>query len=510
MTVSSRIIFNTVVLYTKVIITTLVSLYLTRVVLGVLGVEDFGLYSLIAGVVSFMAFLNTALMTSTQRFISVAIGAADNSRVNRIFSASLLIHLLLALLVYAIIEILGLFIFDGVLNIPAGREAVAKVVYHLMAFTTVITIIGTPYNAAINSYEDMWYFAIVEIAASVLKLGVIFGFKVVNIEALVLYALWILGVTVVSFVAKYLWCKCRYRALSPVSLSLKSNSDTIKEMSGFIGWNTVGSFAVLLRNQGVAVVINLFFSTVINAVYGIANQVSSQLSYFSQMLTTSITPQIMKSKGENNIERLLYLSVLTSKLSSFLSFIFAVPLIIEIDFVLKLWLGKVPQYADFYCMSTIAIFLIMQLYPGLNRAIQADGRIKWYNIWLTVILLSPILLSIVLFKMGMEHQIIMVLMVAAQVGVMVMTIWQSHKLLGLSLFLYGSFLAKAMAIFVGTILLCLWVKHYLLNVSEWEELFVVTALSTLTIVASFYCFVATASERDILKKMLLKYVKKGN
>ena len=510
MTVSSRILFNTVILYAKVIITTLVSLYLTRVVLSVLGVEDFGLYSLIAGVVSFMAFLNTALMTSTQRFISVSIGANDNSRVNKIFSASLLIHLLLALVIYAIIEILGLFIFDGVLNIPDGREVVAKVVYHMMAITTVITIIGTPYNAAINSYEDMWYFAIVEIVASVLKLGVIFGFKIINIEALVLYTLWLLAVTFVSFIAKYVWCKWRYKALSPVNLLLKDNCDSIKEMAGFIGWNTLGSFAVLLRNQGVAVVINLFFSTVINAVYGIANQVSSQLSYFSQMLTTSITPQIMKSKGENNIDRLLYLSILTSKLSAFLSFIFAVPLIVEIDFVLKLWLGNVPQYADFYCISSIAIFLIMQLYPGLNRAIQADGRIKWYNIWLSVILLMPVLLSVALFKMGMEHQIIMVLMVLAQAGVMVMTIWQCKKLLNLSQSSYWLFLAKAMLVFGGAMCLCLWVKHSLLHTSAWVELSVVIVLSTLSIFVGFYGLIMTTSERDILKKMLLKYVKKSN
>ena len=507
MNISTRIFLNTIILYFKVILTTAISLYLTRLVLNVLGVEDFGLYSLIAGVVSFMSFLNTALMSSTQRFLSVAIGERNRVKIKRIFSSSIIMHLALSILIVILLEMVGAFLLDGILNIPTGRESTAKIIYHLMIITTLLTIMSAPYNAVINSYEDMWFFAIVEIVACILKLCIIWGFNHINIDHLILYTLWILIIRIISFIIKIIWCHLKYSEIKYTIEDIRESKETIKGMIGFIGWNTLGSFAVILRNQGVAIILNIFYTTAINAVYGIANQVSSQLSYFSQMMTTSMTPQIMKSKGENNESRLLYLSCLTSKFSYFLSILFATPLIINIDFVLKLWLGSVPEFADYYCITSIAIFLIMQLYPGLNRAIQADGRIKSYNIWLTIIMLSPILIAATLFSIGWPHKVVMILMIIAQIVVMLKTIQICKKLIHLNVREYYQFVIRAVFIFVVITSVCFASKKLFEDINGWYALIFTTMMSTVLLCFAFYKFILSNKEKNQIKSLITNFIK---
>lgn len=507
MNIAKRIFGNTLILYFKVIFTTVIALYLTRVVLNVLGVEDFGLYSLIAGVVSFMSFLNTALMSSTQRFLSVAIGEGNIVKMKKIFSSSIAMHLVLSIIIVIVLEVIGIFIFDGFLNIPEGRETSAKIIYHIMVATTFFTVMSAPYNAAINSYEDMYFFAIVEIFASVLKLCVVWLFTHINFDHLILYTGWISLITIVCFVIKILWCHVKYSEIKYEKRDLLNSKETITEMMGFIGWNTFGSFAVILRNQGVAIVLNTFFSTAINAVYGIANQVSSQLSYFSQMMTTSMTPQIMKSKGENNENRLLYLSFLTSKLSYFLSIIFAIPLIVNIDFVLKIWLGNVPEFTKYYCITSVIIFLIMQLYPGLNRAIQADGRIKAYNIWLSIIMFIPIIVAVILFYFDVSHKSIMILMILAQVAVMLMTVQQCKKLIHLDIREYYYFIIKAILVFIGITLICIVVKNALVASTEWMVLLLTIVISTILVCVAFYCLILSGKDKAQFKNLITKYLK---
>lgn len=507
MNTTSRILLNTTILYLKVIFTTIISLYLTRVVFNVLGVEDYGLYSLIAGVVSFMSFLNTALMSSTQRFLSVAIGEKNTCSIRQIFSSSIIMHLVLALIIVIIIELASFFLFADILNIPSGREKTAIVVLHIMVATTFFTILSAPYNAAINSYEDMWFFAIVEIFASILKLCVIWGFQYITIDHLVLYTGWIFVITLICYIVKIVWCHVKYQDIRYTSKDLTDSKATIKSMIGFIGWNTMGAFAVILRNQGVAIVLNIFFTTAINAVYGIANQVSSQLSYFSQMMTTSMTPQIMKSKGENNEDRLIYLSCLTSKLSYFLSTLFAIPLIINIDFVLDIWLGEAPKFANYYCITSIIIFLIMQLYPGLNRAIQADGRIKSYNIWLTIIMLLPIFISGILFMTGISHKVIMIMMIIAQVAIMILTIESCNKLIRFSTKNYYKFIIKAIVTSIGIISICLLIKSLYSETTGWHVPIMTTIISITLCCATFYSIILSAKEQTQIKIIIKNLIK---
>lgn len=478
------------------IITTIVSLYLTRVVLDYLGASDFGLYSLIGGVISLLSFVNSALMVSTQRFLSVAIGEKNKIRIKKIFSSSILIHLVLSLILVAVFELCSLFLFDGFLNINDDRLYAAKIVYQLMILSTVFTVCGVPFNAMINAKEDLWLFSIVEAVCTLLKIFVILLFKYSQSDALVVYTLWILLVTIVNFFLKYVWCKYSYNECK-ISLSIKKNSSLIKEMIGFSGWNALGTLALIGRNQGVAIILNIFWGTAINAVYGIANQVNSQLIYFSTMMTTSMTPQIMKSYGEGNRSRLLDLSVFTCKLSFFLSAVFAIPLLLELDFVLKLWLQKVPIYTETFCSLIVFMFLFMQLYPGLNRAIQACGRIKFYQLITSVILLIPIPIGAFIGKAGEESYFILYIMIISQIIQMFVAIFIARRLVDLDVNIFLKFILKSIISFIviycsGKLLRAYCLSFY----NEWITFFIVSFVTMSFFSFVYYFFVFEKNDRN--------------
>lgn len=453
MQASVRVFMNTGALYVKLFITTIIQLYLIRVVLNTLGVEDFGIYTITAGVIAMLSFLNSALMSSTQRYLSVTMGSADKEMLKIVFSVSFFLHLLLAIFLIIILEICGLFLFDGFLNIPENRIGVGKIIYHVMIISVFFTIIGAPYNAVINAHEDLWFFSIVEIVGALLKLALVVGFKVIHYDALLLYAIWMMAVTIIVYIIKYIWCRIRYLEIKLNVHGILGNKALIKELSSFTGWNTLGSLARTGRNQGVTITLNVFFGTAINAVFGIANQVASSLLYFSQMMTTSMAPQIAKSKGTADTGRMRYLSILTSKVAFLLSAIIAIPLLIELDDVLKIWLKEVPEYTYLYCQIIILLFLVTQLYPGLVRGIQANGNIKWYQILVSVLLLIPIPIGIILFSFNYPHYYILYAMLVAQVLTFIVTVYMAHQLIGIDIKSYGIFTAKSILLVIITYLI---------------------------------------------------------
>jgi O-antigen/teichoic acid export membrane protein len=447
MQASSRVFVNTGALYIKLIITTIINLYLTRIVLSVLGIDDFGIYSLIAGVVNMLAFLSGSLMSAMQRYMSVAMGQGDFAYLRRIFSISVKLHYLFAIIIFVVLEILSSVLFGGALNISPDRMEAAKIVYQIMILSVVCTIIITPYNAALNAHEHLWLFAIVETFTTIIKLGLIFVLSHAN-DALIFYTAWMLLATIINSILKIVWCRTKYAEIyDRTKVRIKDNLPLIRELGSYIGWNSLSSFAVVGRDQGTAVILNLFFTTAINGVVGIANQVRGLLAYFSSMLTASITPQIMKSKGEGNNEKLLYLSVFACKLSFLLSATLALPVLLNLEFILNLWLTEVPEYTFIYCRLVIFSFIISQLFPGLYRLILADGNIKNYLITQSFLLLLPLAVAPVLFHFGFEHYTIFFLAIVAEVCLMIASALFAYKLLDLNIVSYFIFVLKSACLF---------------------------------------------------------------
>lgn len=503
MNTSVKVLYNTLSLYGKMVITTIISLYLTRVILNYLGASDFGLYNLIGGVISLLSFVNSALMVSTQRFLSVALGENNDTKIKNIFSASILIHIALSAILITVLELCCTFLFNGFLNIEPDRIHAAKVVYQLMVISTVFTILGVPYNAIINAKEDLWLFSLIETLCAFLKIGIIVIFHYTQSDALITYTLWIVVITAINFFLKYIWCRAKYNECRKLTIHTQRNTSLIKEMIRFSGWNAFGTLALIGRNQGVAVLLNVFWGTAINAVYGIANQVNSQLIYFSTMMTTSMTPQIMKSYGEGNRMRMLDLSVFTCKLSFFLSAVFAIPLLLELPFILKLWLKNVPAYTEVFCSLIIYMFLLMQVYPGLNRAIQACGRIKWYQIFTSFVLLLPIPLGIAFGRSGGESYSIIYLMIISQAIQMCVAIYMAKRLVGLHVMPFVAFIIKAgitfSVIYIGG-------KYLYQQMSaiynEWVTFGVVVSTTMLTFSLVYYLFVFGTKDREKMRNVL--------
>ncbi|MBC5622722.1 MULTISPECIES: hypothetical protein [Butyricimonas] len=500
---SNVVIVNTVFLYVKIVLTAFITLFSTRIILDVLGVEDFGIYNLIAGSVAILSFLNGAMMVSTQRYLSVCLGSNDASKLFKIFNTSFILHIAIALLIFFVIEILGLWLFDGILKFDLERFDVAKLVYHIVAFTLFVTIVGVPYNAAINAREDMWFFALVEILLVVLKLLAAFYLYYTPYDALVVFAVSTLLITFVGYIIKWWWCQWHYQE---TKIDIKRGVDfkILKEILAFCGWNTLGAAAQVGRNQGTAVVLNVFWGTLANAAYGITNQVNGLLVSFSQTLTSAIAPQIMKSKGSENQSRMLYLAMLSCKFSFFLSSLWGVILLSELPLILRFWLKEVPVNTIEFCRWTIWIFLIMQLYPGLVRALQADGRIKYYQIAISILLLLPLLIGCGLFAWGFSINSIFGVMIFAQVMTLCVTLYFSKIYVGLIIkdYLWNVVLKSCMMFSVS--LLVAYIFHYIEN--EWLRFISVVLTALITQCLFFGKIILSGTEREKVYSIACKLI----
>lgn len=400
MRAANRVALNTSVLYLRMLITTGITLYTTRVVLNALGSTDYGLFNLVAGIVLMLSFLNTTMASSTQRFLSFAQGTGDLAQQKRVFSNSLLLHLGIGIVLVVGLEIAGLFLFNGTLNIPANRLGATQFVYHFMALTVFFNVIVVPFNGILIAHENMLWVAIVNVIETVLKLGIALLLSIVAYDKLMVYGGLMALVSIVSFLLYAAYCLRKYNSCSLIGIKANSDKTLLKELTSFAGWNLFGTLSGLGRAQGVAVLLNIFLGAVVNAAYGIANQVATQLNFFSATLLRALNPQIMKSEGANDRARMLRLAMMASKFGFFLLAIIAIPACFEMKTILQIWLKNVPPNTVIFCQLILIATLFNQLTIGLQSAAQAIGTIKYYQIVVgSVLLLNlPIAYMLLAFK----------------------------------------------------------------------------------------------------------------
>lgn len=349
----------------------------------------------------------------------------------------------------------------------------------------------------------------VQIVCTLLKLGVIVGFVYFGVDKLLMYSIWMTVASLLEMFTQYIWCKLKYPVCNNNNL-FKYDRQSISEMFGFAGWNTLGAFAVVGRNQGVATVLNVFFGPRINGVFGIANQVDGQLISFANTLTSAMTPQIVKSHGQGNNERLVFLSLLTSKLTFFMSAVFAIPLLIELPLVLSVWLKEVPEHTEMYCRLVLYIFLVCELYPGLVRGIQAVGIIKWQQILTSIIVLLPIPIGIVAFKLGASHFWIVYLMLISQIASLGVTVYFSVKLFGLDIRKYFKFVFFAGLSFFSPLIFGHLIDNMMLGVcSNLVRFLAVVAISVLLFISLFFICGFDKNERAMILSLVSSFVKKS-
>ena len=394
---TKRIAKNTLMLYFRQILIMIVSLYTVRVVLNTLGAEDYGIYNVVAGVVTMFSFLSNSMATASQRYFSFALGQNDSENLKKYFSMSFTIYCLIALVVLILAETVGLWFVTQKLVISSERQNAALWIYQASIFSMICTILTAPFMASIIAHEDMNIYAYVSIIEVVLKLGIVFLLPLFAIDKLIFYGLLMAGVVFINTaiyrticVKKYVECK----------FSFFWEKSLFKELVSYTGWNMFGSAVGVFKNQIVNIILNQFFNPVVNAARGIAAQVNSAVNSFAQNFSTAVRPQIIKSYASGEKEKMLQLVFRSCKATFLLMYIFALPLILEMPYVLKLWLKNVPEYAVLFTILALIDALIDTISYPLMATAQATGKIKLYQAVVGGVLLLNAPIAFVVLKLG--------------------------------------------------------------------------------------------------------------
>lgn len=375
---STRIIVNTLAQYGRTIINLVLSLYSSRLVLNILGIEDYGIYSLVAGVVSMLSFITNSLVGSTQRFLSVAQGKGDKEELKSIFSNSVLIHVGLGLLVALILEACTPLLFNGFLNIPHGREEAAVSIYQMVILMVYISFIASPYRALLVSRENIVYTSIIDVVDGALKVLLVMMMRVVGHDKLLTYGWVMLSISAFNLLAFSIYCHRRYEECIFPRLRLFTTA-FLKKLFSYTGWVVYSTLCIALRTQGLAVVLNRALGTAVNAAYGIGSQISGMVSNISTAFTNAISPQLMAAEGRQDRKNMWLLAGLQSKYAFLLLSMIGIPVMFEMPALLELWLGNVPEHAVLFGRMFLLMQIIDMLTTGLGTANRAIGNIGWYT-----------------------------------------------------------------------------------------------------------------------------------
>ena len=395
---NKRIAVNTVFLYAKFIITTVVSLVMSRVVLQALGASDYGLYNIVGGVVAMLNTLGTSMVATSYRYMAVEIGKGEDGNPNKIYNTVVVVHFALALFLLVIGETLGVFYVNNYLNVDPLKIPDALFVLHLSLLTTAFSIITIPMNGLIIAREKFLFTSVVESLSAVVKLA--FAFILIHYAGnrLRCYAVML---AIIQFAVPLSYqIYCRINDADIVKWQLNKNKKDYKELLGFAWWILLGAMAVIGRIQGAAMIINYFFGTILNAAFGLASQVYQAVSSFTSTLRQSTVPQIMKNQGHGNEDRALNLVYAISRYSYLLMMLMAVPIMLNLNFILKLWLGNPPAYTKIFVIFMLINGMISNLGAGFDASIQSTGKIRKNQIGYSLINLSLLPIVFVLYKLG--------------------------------------------------------------------------------------------------------------
>jgi len=385
-----------------------VSLYTSRIILNELGVEDFGIYNLVAGVVILFSFLSNAMITATQRYLSIAIGKKDEKYIQAVFSTSLLSHFFLIFFIFLAAETIGLWLINAKLEIPADRMSATNFVYQLAILTTCVNIIRIPYNASIIANERMSFFAYVSIVETFLKLAVVWALAITPGDKLVIYSFLLLLVAIVIDIAYWYYCQ---RFLLANKFYLKTNKKLFVELTSFSVWNLFGGLADIGYKQGTNIILNLFWGVSINAVLGITNQIRNALVPFIGNLQLAVNPQMVKSYALGDYEYFKILVYRISKYSYFLMLIIVFPIIFNIDLILELWLKNPPEHTAIFAILTSVYCLVDSLTGPLWAAMQAGGKIKRFQIVTGICLLLNLPVSYLFLMYGYAPSVVLIIQI---------------------------------------------------------------------------------------------------
>lgn len=374
---NKRIAKNTLYMYLRMFITMGVSLYTSRVVLRTLGVEDYGLYNVIGGIIAMFGFLNGAMTNTTSRYITFFLGKGDEKKLSDVFSMSFIIHACIAIIIIVLGETVGLWYLYEKLVIPEGRFQAAFWLYQLSIASTVASILYVPYNASIVAHEKMSAFAYISIFDSILKLLAVFALMWAPYDKLIFYGTLMFFIPLIDIAIYFSYCR---RHFCETKLHWFWDASLFKEMFGFAGWSLLGNFSFVFYTQGINLILNAFCGPAVNAARGIAVQVEGVVRQFASNVQTALNPQIIKSYAENNMNRMYDLIIASSRYCFYLLLLLSLPVMIEADAILKVWLGDYPEHTQNFLRLILSIVMLDGMINPMFTANLATGKVKIYHI----------------------------------------------------------------------------------------------------------------------------------
>ena len=430
---NKRIAKNTLLLYFRMLFMMVVSLYTSRVILNALGVEDFGIYNVVGGVVAMFSVISGSLSAAISRFITYELGKGDQNRLNKIFSASVTIQLLLSLIIVALIESAGVWFLNAKMTIPDTRITAANWVLQFSIITFVFNLISVPYNAAIIAHEKMSAFAYISIMEVVGKLVIAFLIVWAPMDKLIFYGILMCVVAVVVRLTYGHYCKKHF---AECTYHFHWDKVILKQMFGFAGWNFIGASAGILRNEGINILLNLFYSPVVNAAQGIAMQVNIAVTNFSSNFLVAINPQIIKSYSQNDLNYSYNLVLLASRFSFLLLVVLSIPIISETELVLKIWLKEYPDYAPFFVRLSLMVAIVDALSLPLVTLQQATGKIRTYQIVVGMIHMLNFPMSWFFLYFGFQPQVVYWVSISLSILSLYARLYMQNRQLGISILMF--------------------------------------------------------------------------
>lgn len=427
MNATNKVILNTAVTYLALIIKMIIGFFSVRLILQALGEESYGVYMVVAGVAGMLDILNSNMTNTSMRYLAHSLGSGNEFLIKQTFSTTVAIHYIVGITTMVLMEIGGWIMFEWFLNIPESNMFAAKVVYQFMVISMFVSVIAVPYDAVMNAHEYIWLLSIFDIISAILNIVMAVYLLYCGFDRLIAYGFLVLLIQVLLRVIKVWYSKKLYNECREYSLK-NFDSSLAKEILSFTGWNLFGSLAALGSTQFRALVLNTFFGVRLNAAEGISRQASGYVNLFATSMTRAINPQIMKSEGGGDRQRMIRVCEIGAKYSSFLFAFIGIPIIIEASYLLTLWLKNVPEYAVLFCQLIMIQTLIEKFTFQITHAIRAVGNIRNFQVAESVACLFYLPFAYVLFKAGYDASYIYWLAIINSLIVATVRFYYGHKI----------------------------------------------------------------------------------
>lgn len=499
----TRLIKNTAFLYLRTFLSLVISLYTSRVVLSTLGIEDYGIYNVVGGFVAMFALVSASLTNSISRFITFELGRGDKIRLNRIFCTSINIQIVLSAIIIILAELVGAWFIYTKMNIPEGREFAALWVFQCSLLSFILGLISVPYNALIVAHEHMKAFAYIGLGESLLKLGAVYLLVLFAMDKLILYAILLTSIAlflrlVYSFYCRKHFEECHYHFILDKSL--------FREIGSFAGWYLFGTSAYIFNTQGVNLIINIFFGVVLNAARGVATQVDSAVRMFVNNFTTALNPQIIKTYAEGNTTESFKLVFKGAKFSFYLMLFFLIPLVLEADYVLGLWLKEVPPYAPLFLR--LALFVALADLPGapLTTLALGTGNIKRYYLYVGGFGCLVFPFTWLLFKLGCNPEIYYIIYILDNILLIFVRLFLLKSMVKFPVWRYVN---EVLGMVLIVLLVCFILPVSIVEVlpASFGRLILTCIVSFMSTIPTIYYIGMTHSERNTVCNMIKNKLK---